>query len=71
MTEDRQYSKHFTHSFGDPDTVIVFVRYQPTADRELVNLVVNNAKELAELYAKNRGWSWVNVREDVQMNRLQ
>lgn len=69
LTNPPGYSKHFTYSGNDPDTVIVFVRYLPTTDRELLNAVVNNAKQLVELKAKNRGWTWVKVREDVKMNQ--
>ena len=67
LSDDSGYSKHFTYKGTDPNTVMIFVRYLPHADRELLNLVVNNAKQLVQTKAARRGWSWVRVGEDVLM----
>ena len=63
LTEEPGYSKHFTYSGDDPNTIILFVRYRRTTDRELVNVVVNNARRLVEIKVKNRDWTWVKIRE--------
>jgi len=70
LTDESKYSKHFTYSAADPNTVIVFVRYLPDMDRELLNTVVNNAKEIVRLKSRSYGWEdWVKVSEDVKMSR--
>lgn len=66
LATDHPWSTAFARA-ADPNTITVWVRYQPWADRELINKAVDNAKRLARGYADGHGWSWVRVAEDVKM----
>jgi len=44
----------------------LFIRYRRTTDKELVKVVVNNARRLVEIKVKNRDWTWVKIREDCR-----
>jgi hypothetical protein len=53
------------------NAILIFVRYLPNAHRELMNLRIENNKELINTIAKNMGWSaWLKIREDVKMEQL-
>ena len=50
---------------------IIFVRYLPNVNRELMNLQIEHNKGLIAVMAKNRGWSsWLKIQEDVKMDQL-
>jgi hypothetical protein len=51
--------------------VLIYVRYLPSADRELINTRIKNARELIKIRAKNYGWdNWLKIKEDVKMENL-
>jgi len=53
---------------GGPDTVLVFVRYQPTVNREVMNTAIEGMRREINSAAKRHGWeSWVKIREDVKL----
>ncbi len=55
-------------SLSDPETVLIVVRYLPTADRKAMNISIDAARQVIELTAKRYGWEkWVKIREDVQL----
>jgi hypothetical protein len=46
------------------DTTLIFVRYLPPVDRELMNMTINVAREVISIDAKSRGWSsWLKVKK--------
>ena len=56
------------YATADSDTVTIFVRHLPTADRRIINMAVDTARKLITSSAKRYGWDgWVRVREDIEM----
>jgi hypothetical protein len=52
----------------DPETVLIFVRYLPSVNREAMNTAIDTARKVIHITAKSYGWdSWVKIREKVEM----
>lgn len=52
----------------DHETLLIVVRYQPTANRENMNRTIDTARELIMVTAKSYGWDkWIKIRERVEM----
>lgn len=52
----------------DPQTVLIYVRYLPNANREAMNITINAARQVIDITAKRYGWqSWLRIQEDVRM----
>lgn len=52
----------------DHETLLIFVRYHPTVNREIMNRSINTAREVIMMTAKSYGWNnWVKIRERVEM----
>jgi len=50
------------------ETLLIFVRYAPTVNRESMNRRINTAREVIMMTAKSYGWdNWVKIRERVEM----
>lgn len=65
-TVDSPFSLHVVNS--DHETILIFVRYQPNADREIMNMAVDTAREVTQMTAKSYGWSsWVKIKERIEM----
>jgi len=63
---DVQFSLSVVHS--DHETLVIFVRYHPTVNREIMNRTIETAREVIRSTAKSYGWdTWVNIREQVEM----
>jgi hypothetical protein len=55
---------------GDLETVVIYVRYAPNTDREIMNTYINSAHYVIETTVKAYGWQdWVKVKEDVAMRK--
>ena len=53
---------------ADYETLLIFVRYQATVDREIMNGKIDTAREVIMSTAKSHGWDkWVKIRERVEM----
>ncbi|MDO8207788.1 MAG: hypothetical protein Q7T38_08215 [Gallionella sp.] len=53
---------------SDHETLLVFVRYQPNVNREIMNASIDTARQVIMITAKSYGWDkWVKVRERVEM----
>ena len=53
------------------DTILIYVRYLPNVNREVMNISINGAREVISIKTKQYGWnSWLKVREDIQMEQL-
>ena len=54
----------------DPETVLIYVTYLSTVDREAMNVTIDSMKRVIDIKAKGYGWqNWVNVKEDVHLGR--
>ncbi|SRR5216684_1350296 len=49
------------------NAILIYVRYLPSADREIMNSIIENAKTVIGMSAKSEGWPWLKIREDVKM----
>jgi hypothetical protein len=55
-------------TYLDSETVLIYVRYLPTVNREIMNNGIETAREVIQITAKGYGWDkWLKVREDIQM----
>lgn len=65
-TVDSPFSLNVVNS--DHETILIFVRYQPNADREIMNMAVDTAREVTQITTKSYGWSsWVKIKERIEM----
>ena len=63
---DSPYSLAVVQS--DHETLLIFVRYHPTVNREIMNSSIDTAREVIMITAKSYGWDkWVKIRERVEM----
>lgn len=70
ITVESFYSLDFV-ALHDRDTIAIVVRYNPSADRSIMNLSIDTAKQIVGMKAKNHGWSdWLKVEENVKMHKL-
>ena len=54
----------------DAETILIYVRYLPTVDREAMNREIDSAREVIKITAKSYGWDkWLRIREDIQLAR--
>ena len=52
----------------DHETLLIFVRYHPTVNQEMMNSTINNARDVILIAAKSYGWDkWVKIRERIEM----
>lgn len=53
----------------DHETLMIYVRYLPTVDREIMNGAIDTARKVIMMGAKRYGWDkWVKIRERVEMH---
>jgi hypothetical protein len=70
MSLEEKFSLEFVPPRYEEDTIVIFVWYLPTVDRQIMNLRIEAAKQSIAIEAKARGWSWLKVREQVEMKEL-
>ena len=52
----------------DHETLLIVVRYHPTANREIMNKTITTAQNVIRSTAASYGWdTWVKIRESVEM----
>ena len=52
----------------DHETILIFVTYQPNADRVIMNMAVDTARKVIQITTKGYGWSsWVKIKERIEM----
>jgi hypothetical protein len=67
LTGPTDFSMDFVAS-SNQNTLLIYVRYLPTARREIMNLRIENARKVVAIESEAKGWnSWLKVREDVKM----
>jgi hypothetical protein len=70
LSQETGYSIEFV-PLERQDTLLIAVTHLPTANREVMNRAITNARELIEMRVKYYGWSsWLRVREDVKLVEL-
>jgi hypothetical protein len=51
---------------SDHETILIYVRYEPTVNRRVMNMAIDTTRKVIAVTAKGYGWeSWVRVKEDV------
>ena len=66
MTDTNGYLLEITSP--DPETVLIYVRYLPTVNRQAMNVGIDAARRVIDITAKSYGWdSWLKVREDMEL----
>ena len=54
----------------DHETILIFVRYSPNVNREILNMAIDTARKVINITAKSYGWDkWVKVKERVELAR--
>lgn len=67
MVGDGTFSISFV-DIGNEDTILIYVRYMRSTNREAMNIGVDAARKVLDIEVKSRGWdSWVKVREKVEL----
>jgi hypothetical protein len=67
LSLDSGYSMDFI-PIEKEDVILIFVKYLPNANREVMNIVINSAREVISIKAKSYDWSsWLKVKEQFQM----
>lgn len=52
----------------DPETIMIYVRYLPTVNREAMNTTINASREVIHITAKRYGWDkWLKIVEDIKL----
>jgi hypothetical protein len=64
------FSMQFAAPRYQEDTILIFVNYLPSVNRQIMNGAIEAAKQAIAIEAKGHGWSWLKVKEQVQMNDL-
>jgi len=56
----------------DPETILIYVRYQANVNREAMNISIDAARSVIQTTSRGYGWdSWVKIREDIQLAKKQ
>ncbi|MHB1745164.1 MAG: hypothetical protein ACYCPO_11250 [Acidobacteriaceae bacterium] len=54
----------------DSETILIYVRYMPDVNREVMNMSIDSARQVIQITAKSYGWDkWLKIREDVQLSK--
>lgn len=70
LTPESGFSLTFV-PLHNQNTILIYVRYLPTVNREIMNSAISTARELIDIKADYYGWrSWLKVREDIKMSPL-
>lgn len=52
----------------DSETILIYVRYVPEVNRQVMNIGIEAAREVIKITAKSYGWDkWLKVKEDIRM----
>jgi hypothetical protein len=73
LRDDQMQTTGFQLQITSPnsETVLIYVRYLPDVNREVMNTNIDAARQVIQITAKSYGWDkWVKIREDVQLAKL-
>lgn len=69
-TVDNPFSVNIVNT--DHETILIFVRYHPNVNREIMNMAIDTAREVINITAKSYGWDkWVKIKERIELARSQ
>ena len=69
LSESTGYMMQFI-PVGNADTIMIYVTYLPSVNRDAMNITINNAKEVMAIETRSRGWSsWLKVTERIVMGK--
>jgi hypothetical protein len=69
LSESTGYSMQFV-PIGNADTIVIWVLYLPSVNREVMNMAIDSAKKIMATRTKSHGWSsWLKVTERVEMGK--
>ena len=69
LTEETKFVLQITSP--DSETILIYVRYLPDVNREVMNINIDSAREVIRITARSYGWDkWLKVREDIQMGKV-
>ncbi len=55
-------------TYTDSETILIYVRYHPNADRKIINMTIESAHRVIKTTAHGYGWDgWVKIKEDVDV----
>jgi hypothetical protein len=67
LSDSTGYSLDFV-PLSATDTLVIYVRYLPSVNREVMNTSIETARKIISMHAKSHGWSsWLKVSEDVEI----
>lgn len=67
LSVENGYSMDFV-PLENENTILIFVKYLPSVNREIMNMDINTSREIIAMESKARGWSsWLRVKERVEM----
>jgi hypothetical protein len=50
------------------NTILIYVGHTQKTNRQAMNIAINNARKIIEIYSKSRGWdSWIKIREKIEL----
>lgn len=65
LTEENKFLLQIANP--DSQTILIYVRYLPDVNREVMNMTIESSREVIKITAKSYGWdNWVKAREDIQ-----
>jgi hypothetical protein len=66
LTADK-FNMVFVSPKNEVDTIVIFVNYLPTVERQIMKERIEAVKKAIATETKYRGWSWLKIREQVEM----
>ena len=68
FTPESQFTLSVLNS--DHETVLIYVRYIPTVNRQAMNMAIDNARDVIMITARGYGWDrWLKIKERVEMEK--
>ena len=70
LSSESGYSMDFI-PIEKEDRILIYVKYLPNVNREVMNMAINTAREVISIKAKSYEWSsWLKVKEQVQIAKV-
>lgn len=67
LSRESGYSLDFV-GLEPKNAILIYVRYLPTVDREIMNGRIDTARKIINVAAKSEGWlPWLKIEEDVKI----
>jgi hypothetical protein len=67
VTAENPFTLEFV-AISDEDTIVIYVQYVPSVNREILNRAVDSARKIVAIRAEGLGWaSWLKVKEKIDM----